>query len=348
MNVFSVSDLLQNSSENNKKIELMKVQNEQNNNQTNNQINNQTNNQTNNMMKEGDIKRGRGRPPGKTKNIKFEKNIIKQQEEEKNKDTENNRLIDGITGYTNNSETNNTEILQKKIMKLEDKLTKNKMMMDEMKNEISRLRQYDDQNKNKMNKLNIEDFVEYYVIRYGFDNPETKFSCWWCTYEFDNKPVFLPNDVEYDMKDEKIRIKNNNDNNNDNENDNDSDNNNIKTEEQKTFDDMKNNKKYIVFGYFCSFNCALSYNIDMKDSSVGYRQQLLLSLLNDIRTRNGLSKTNSIEMAPRRELLKKYGGKLTLEQFREKSKISTISYDLYLPPLVPIDVCMTTRYDFTS
>ena len=111
--------------------------------------------------------------------------------------------------------------------------------------------------------------------------------CWWCTYEFDTLPCFIP----------------------------------------EKYDDGK----YYVFGCFCSFNCAASYNINTNDYKIWERYSLLKKLYNKIHNTN-----EDISLAPDRETLKKFGGPLTIDEFRKNNNICEKEYRFIMPPMVSI------------
>ena len=87
--------------------------------------------------------------------------------------------------------------------------------------------------------------------------------------------------------------------------------------------------KYKAKGYFCSFNCALSYN---KDESIDYLiKQERFALLNLLYNQMEPD-LDEIVCAPRKECLKKYGGILTIEEFRKNNKVYKLTY----PPILPL------------
>lgn len=89
------------------------------------------------------------------------------------------------------------------------------------------------------------------------------------------------------------------------------------------------NEKFICFGNFCSYNCALAYNLDLNDEKVWRRESLLLLMY--MKTYN---KYKKIIPSPSWKVLKEYGGLLTLEQYRDKLILNSEEY-LYLhPPMI--------------
>lgn len=95
--------------------------------------------------------------------------------------------------------------------------------------------------------------------------------------------------------------------------------------------------KFYVIGCFCSYNCAAAYNIydpDMNDYNMWGRNSLIKKLYNKI-----YNKCDDIIPAPRRETLKKFGGILTIEEFRKNFKKCEKEYRVIMPPmksLVPL------------
>lgn len=92
--------------------------------------------------------------------------------------------------------------------------------------------------------------------------------------------------------------------------------------------------KYLVYGYFCSFSCAASFNFSLKDSQMNHRFILLNNLYEDV-FNNQNNPHATINLAPPREMLKKFGGSLTIQEFRNKSNQS-IQYQNIIPPLMSL------------
>ncbi len=146
--------------------------------------------------------------------------------------------------------------------------------------------------KKQMNYINNETNSKAYVNKSIIINSSKEnviviknSACWWCTYEFDNEPCYLP--------------------------------------------DRYGDNKYYVFGCFCSFNCALAYNINLRDYKVWERISLLNQLYYDS------TKTNEIiDIAPSKEILKKYGGILTIEEYRKNFLIKTKKYLILPHPII--------------
>ena len=120
--------------------------------------------------------------------------------------------------------------------------------------------------------------------------------CWWCSHSFETVPVGLPN--KYCPK----------------------------------------QKKFYLYGCFCSFNCAHSYNLDIKDYKV-WERYALLNYIKKIIYKNTNNTDNLIKpiiSAPPKEVLKVYGGELSIEEYRNSSISIPKEYYHLLPPMIPI------------
>lgn len=96
---------------------------------------------------------------------------------------------------------------------------------------------------------------------------------------------------------------------------------------------------FYVYGCFCSFNCAGAYNLSLGDNKVWDRYSLLKLMYYYI----NIDKINSIcdidiNIAGPKELLKKYGGTMTIDEYRKNSKILGREYHKLIPPFIPIDI----------
>lgn len=88
--------------------------------------------------------------------------------------------------------------------------------------------------------------------------------------------------------------------------------------------------QYHVFGCFCSFECAAAYNIDSDDYKVWDRYSLLKKL------HNSVYKNKSLSIAPPRESLKKFGGPLSIEEFRRTASKADKNVRFIMPPMVSL------------
>ena len=90
--------------------------------------------------------------------------------------------------------------------------------------------------------------------------------------------------------------------------------------------------KFYVNGCFCSFNCSASYNFSKNDDNVWERY----SLLNLMYKKMYDKKFVKINLAPPREILKIFGGYMTIDEFRENSYKNDKTYVVVNPPLISI------------
>ena len=98
-------------------------------------------------------------------------------------------------------------------------------------------------------------------------------------------------------------------------------------------------KKYTVFGNFCGPSCACAYNIDINDHKLWERNSLILKLYNELIDKE----IDNIYPAPPKQLLKKFGGNSTIEEFRNKTK-NIYSSRLIIPPMVPLTTLIEESY----
>lgn len=87
------------------------------------------------------------------------------------------------------------------------------------------------------------------------------------------------------------------------------------------------NGKYYVFGCFCSDACALTYNNNMDDFKSRGRNCLTIKLFTELFG-------NDYEpcYAPQKEILEKFGGVYTIEQFRDRYNLYKNEYKMKIPP----------------
>ena len=91
-------------------------------------------------------------------------------------------------------------------------------------------------------------------------------------------------------------------------------------------------EKFYVNGCFCSFNCAASYNFSKNDDNMWERY----SLLNLMYKKLYDNKFVKINLAPPREILKIFGGYMSIEEFRENSYKNEKIFSVVKPPLISI------------
>jgi hypothetical protein len=91
-------------------------------------------------------------------------------------------------------------------------------------------------------------------------------------------------------------------------------------------------EKFYVSGCFCSFNCTAAYNFSKNDDNMWERY----SLLNLMYKKLYNQKFIKINLAPPREILKIFGGYMTIDEFRENSLKNEKIFTVIRPPLISI------------
>jgi len=90
--------------------------------------------------------------------------------------------------------------------------------------------------------------------------------------------------------------------------------------------------KFYVNGCFCTFNCAASYNFSKCDDDIWERYSLLNLMYKKIYN----TKFIKINLAPPREILKIFGGYMSIDEFRENSHRNDKTFTVINPPLISI------------
>lgn len=90
--------------------------------------------------------------------------------------------------------------------------------------------------------------------------------------------------------------------------------------------------KFYVYGCFCSFNCVASYNFSLNDNDMWERY----SLLNLMYCKINEKKFIKISLAPPREILRIFGGYMSIEEFRENCYTNDKNFKILKPPLISI------------
>jgi hypothetical protein len=92
------------------------------------------------------------------------------------------------------------------------------------------------------------------------------------------------------------------------------------------------NDSYVLYGTFCSLQCANAYNFSIHTGSDKLWE--VNSMIQMLGKRYGYN--NFIRPAPSRYLLKMFNGDLTIEEFRKLHKNSETTHVLNLPPMIAI------------
>ena len=89
---------------------------------------------------------------------------------------------------------------------------------------------------------------------------------------------------------------------------------------------------FYVFGCFCSFNCAATYNLEiLNDSRTKTRYSFILLLFHKI-----FGKNKSLTYAPKKEMLEDYGGEMTIKEYRDSFLSMGKEYKVTIPPMIPL------------
>ena len=91
-------------------------------------------------------------------------------------------------------------------------------------------------------------------------------------------------------------------------------------------------EKYQMFGNFCSAECAAAYMFETNFLNDSERSESY-SLLNFLYMN---SASEGIQIAPSKMCLKRFGGRLSIEQYRNKLKTASKNYKVIIPPLTSI------------
>lgn len=107
--------------------------------------------------------------------------------------------------------------------------------------------------------------------------------------------------------------------------------------------ELFHNGTYHVTGCFCSFNCALAYNLYyIKDSKIHQRKSLIYKLYREM---HGLNADDPIDIkeSPPREILEDFGGDMSISVFRRSFVMINKEYLVFIPPIKPINVMTEER-----
>jgi len=92
-------------------------------------------------------------------------------------------------------------------------------------------------------------------------------------------------------------------------------------------------KIFYINGSFCSYECACRYIYDNYNGAEMWDKISLLNFYYNISS-NNIGKR--IIPAPDKLMLKKFGGKLDIDDYRNTSVLNQKLIDIYLPPIIPI------------
>lgn len=164
-----------------------------------------------------------------------------------------------------------------------------RQLKDEILEYNSALTEYNSGNEKSNNNINLKIPLIDYKNGNTIIPEKTNVCCWWCTYNFDTMPVYIP-EIYHDYI-------------------------------------------YYVFGCFCSFNCAASYNLNMNDYKVKERYSLLMNMALCIYKKDI---SDDFTIAAQREILEKFGGPVSINEYRKNFKSCSKEYRLIIPPMSSI------------
>ncbi len=148
-----------------------------------------------------------------------------------------------------------------------------------------------------LDKKVVEMDIKFVNIKDGKQivSDKTDVACWWCTYNFDTMPCYIP--------------------------------------------EKYNDGKYYVFGCFCSFNCAAAFNSDIDDYKVSERYSLIKKLYNTIYDTN-----EDIHIADDKRVLQKFGGPVSIKNYRKNIKYLNKEYRVIMPPMISMVPLVEQNY----
>ena len=85
---------------------------------------------------------------------------------------------------------------------------------------------------------------------------------------------------------------------------------------------------FYMFGNFCSAECGAAYNFDNINTCESYERYSLINYL--------YSSNKEIKLAGPRLSIKKFGGQLSINEFRKNNNIYNKNYKLLIPPMISL------------
>lgn len=96
-----------------------------------------------------------------------------------------------------------------------------------------------------------------------------------------------------------------------------------------------------IYGYFCSFNCGARYIFDNYTDKNKWNLYSLLNLYYNI-SQDTRGKT--VSPTPNKLVLTKFGGNISIDDYRKKN----ISYEISIPPIIPHNHSIKQINEFKS
>jgi len=103
--------------------------------------------------------------------------------------------------------------------------------------------------------------------------------------------------------------------------------------------DLYRDDIFHTYGYFCSFNCAKSYNLDYIENKTDERNCLLMMFKKKL-----INEDSFIKPANPRQSLKMFGGHQTIDEFRKDFRMVDKTSLLVFPPLKPLKIYIEDEY----
>lgn len=150
----------------------------------------------------------------------------------------------------------------------------------------------------RINNRSLSD-KRIHIVLSSFKNKtwpkSSNYACWNCTEFFENAPVGIPTIIS-----------------------------------SESYEDA-----YYLEGNFCSHNCAARFLFDTRsktDNQLFVVYEIMNFIYNEIQPEG--SPMGKIKLAPEKFLLKKFGGPLSLEEYR-KNFNDKVNYEVFKSPLIP-------------
>lgn len=130
------------------------------------------------------------------------------------------------------------------------------------------------------------------------------YTCWHCTYGFNTSPYSIPLKCQIVKNNGTVLI--------------------------------GSAREYQTYGIFCMAECMYQYILD---NNFHKKEEIISLMYSYIRYRNNVDTVDTIVPAGAKELLKKYGGTMTIDEYRNKMKAY---YTVCIPPMIHLEHTVTS------
>ena len=168
---------------------------------------------------------------------------------------------------------------------------------------------YSGVNNTTMNRV-IDSMVEFIEAKKNKKWPQhVNIACFWCSEFFDTIPIGIP----------------------------------VKVITKKTGTGKKQQTKntYYCEDNYCTFECAVADLFKQKRGNFRERYSLLCNLYKEA---HNLPRLKKVKSALPLKTLERYGGPLSIDKFREYSKIDEVVYTVVDPPMIPVISQLESNY----